>query len=395
MNLSNIKTVQFQAIDYQYSEEGYINVSKMCKPFNVVIRKLINRNSVQDYIKQLEIETGDSTLIHKISGGDSKKQGIYTKPQIALYIASLLSEQMYETTKEFIKKYIKEFVTSNITLPANNVLTVTKSYTKEINGYTFQYRQDEYINLTKMCKQAGKELKSFLRQADTKAKLKALEDKVSNMHLPLTERVPLIQKRVGGTPTEQGTYGHPLVALFLAQWLSPEFAVAMIQLVEAYFKADVSLATNILQRTTVTEFTSEQSRTLGEVLVTKSADKDLDWISARKETKNSNKRLNAELTQCPNTSKAVYSLSQSAIVENLTGSTITQIKKEKGLTKSATVREAMDTDELITLAFTEMLAAKRISNDKPFGDKKCAGVCGNTAKAVKSFSDLTTGNIND
>lgn len=254
-----------------------------------------------------------------------------------------------------------------------------------VDGFNFQYRDDEYINLTKMCKQSGKELKRFLALKDTREKLKVLESADF-----LNDHEVIIEKRVGGIPTEQGTYGHPVVAIYLANWLSPEFALAAANLIRQYLKADVSLATNILDRTP--ELTSDQSRTIGEVLVIKSSDKEIEWLAARAQTKASNKTLNAELAQCPNTSKAVYSLSQNAIVENLTGNTITQIKKEKRLTKSATVREGMNTDELITLAFTEMLASKRISNDKPSGDKQCASVCGKTASMVKSFSDLASGN---
>lgn len=256
-----------------------------------------------------------------------------------------------------------------------------------VDNIQFQIGNNEYINLTKMCQVNNRRLDNYLSNKGTKEYINTLK---SSLNLPTTE---LIIKRVGGTPTEQGTYGHPLLAIHLAQWISPEFALAAANLIHQYLKTDVSLATSIISRTN--ELTSEESRTIGEALINKSSDKEIEWLAARAQTKASNKTLNAELAQCPNTSKAVYSLSQSAIVENLTGSTITQIKKEKGLTKSATVREGMDTDELITLAFTEMLAAKRISNDKPSGDKQCAGVCGNTAKAVKSFSDLTTGSIGE
>lgn len=255
-----------------------------------------------------------------------------------------------------------------------------------VDNIQFQIGNNEYVNLTKMCKVNKCRLDNYFSNKGTKEYIDTLATTLN------ISKSQLIIRRVGGTPTEQGTYAHPLIAIHLAQWISPEFAIAVSNLFHKYLKADISLATDILDRTP--ELTSEQSRALGERVINKSADKDLDWIAARKETKNSNKRLNAELAQCPNTSKAVYSLSQNAIVENLTGSTITQIKKKNGLAKSATVREAMDTDELITLAFTEMLAAKRVSNDKPSGDKKCASVCGNTAKMVKSFSDLATGDSN-
>jgi hypothetical protein len=42
------------------------------------------------------------------------------------------------------------------------------------------------------------------------------------MGIPITE---LVQSIRGGTPELQGTWVHPQVAIALAQWLSPEFAV--------------------------------------------------------------------------------------------------------------------------------------------------------------------------
>jgi hypothetical protein len=56
------------------------------------------------------------------------------------------------------------------------------------------------------------------------------------------------------------------------------------------------------------------------------------------------------------------------------------------------IRETLSSFELITLAFTEMLASERLLNIKPSGDKQCASVCGKTASMVKSFSDSASGN---
>lgn len=77
----------------------------------------------------------------------------------------------------------------------------------------------QYINLTEMCKQVGKELKRFLALKDTKAYLNVLSTRLN------IEPSILVRTKVGGIPTEQGTWGHPLVALHLAQWLSPEIYV--------------------------------------------------------------------------------------------------------------------------------------------------------------------------
>lgn len=80
-------------------------------------------------------------------------------------------------------------------------------------------REDGYVNATLLCQSAGKFWKDYYRLESTKAFLNELSD-VGRI-LP----TDLVQIKQGGTPQEQGTYVHPKVAIHLAQWLSPKFAV--------------------------------------------------------------------------------------------------------------------------------------------------------------------------
>lgn len=82
-----------------------------------------------------------------------------------------------------------------------------------------QREEDGYVNATALCKSAGKEWKHYISNASTKEFLVELSAVVG---IPTTG---LIHSRQGGTPQEQGTYVHPKVAIHLAQWLSPKFAV--------------------------------------------------------------------------------------------------------------------------------------------------------------------------
>lgn len=77
----------------------------------------------------------------------------------------------------------------------------------------------QYINLTEMCKQAGKKMSHYLSNESTRSYVGILSNKLG------IEPSILVRTKVGGIPTEQGTWGHPLVALHLAQWLSPEIYV--------------------------------------------------------------------------------------------------------------------------------------------------------------------------
>jgi|GEM_PF-423709 len=78
---------------------------------------------------------------------------------------------------------------------------------------------DGYVNATAMCKAAGKEFKHYNENRTTKAFLAELSREVG---IPTAE---LIQSLSGGLPQLQGTWVHPQVAIHLAQWASPKFAV--------------------------------------------------------------------------------------------------------------------------------------------------------------------------
>jgi len=253
-----------------------------------------------------------------------------------------------------------------------------------VNGFQFQYRNDEYVNLTNMCKQVGKKIGHYFSNETTKNYIETLSTVI---HIPISQ---LTEIRRGGIPTEQGTYGHPLVAIHLASWLSPEFAVAAAQTFQSYLKADVSLATNILERATP-EQVNAQGEQLANVLVEKADIKTEAHIQARLNTKNTNRELNKALADCPNVSRAVFSMAQDAIYKASYGKAIKTIKKEKGLEKQDSIRDTLSTRELVHLAFCESLSAEVLDNTKPSGDLNCSKSVYDTSKQVKEFAKKMTG----
>lgn len=78
---------------------------------------------------------------------------------------------------------------------------------------------DGYINATALCQASGKQLGQYTNNASTKA---FLEELSSDIGIPISE---LVQSVKGGIPQFQGTWVHPQVAINLAQWASPKFAV--------------------------------------------------------------------------------------------------------------------------------------------------------------------------
>lgn len=111
--------------------------------------------------------------------------------------------------------------------------------TRDYNGLTFVFREDGYFNMTKAAKHFGKQLNHFLISPETDAYLDALSS--SSKFDGLQKRHT--GQRVGGNEynhrtlafivtvpgnryvADRGTWAHPKLAVFFAQWLDVKFAV--------------------------------------------------------------------------------------------------------------------------------------------------------------------------
>jgi KilA-N domain len=101
-------------------------------------------------------------------------------------------------------------------------------------------REDGFWSLTDMCRVNGKILGNWTRLDSTQEYLNALrEARYSDPHNAL-EPIEIIQ---GGEPTMQGTWGDRQVAIRLAQWISPQFAIQVdAWVVELMSQGFVSIA---------------------------------------------------------------------------------------------------------------------------------------------------------
>jgi len=80
-------------------------------------------------------------------------------------------------------------------------------------------RQDGYVNVTKLCKAGGKEYSKWKENKNSEATIQALERVLG---IPRTE---IIKVKQGGN--NQGTFVHRRLALIIAQWIDPYFALQM------------------------------------------------------------------------------------------------------------------------------------------------------------------------
>jgi KilA-N domain len=99
---------------------------------------------------------------------------------------------------------------------------------REWSGRTIRQREDGYFSATDMCQACGKRWSNWERLDSTKEYLEALQNK----NYSDLSNSGLIDSRVGNLGEESGTWVYRKVAIRLAQWLSPEFAIQVDEWVE-------------------------------------------------------------------------------------------------------------------------------------------------------------------
>ena len=88
----------------------------------------------------------------------------------------------------------------------------------ELDKKDFIRESDGYINLNQICKAGGKEFSEWKRNKKSKAFLQDLSDEI------LIRVCSLIKYEIN-SKTDQANWGHPYVAINVAQWVSTKFCV--------------------------------------------------------------------------------------------------------------------------------------------------------------------------
>jgi len=101
---------------------------------------------------------------------------------------------------------------------------------------------DNWVNATKWCEHFGKEWYEFSRAKETKAFLEILKEKPE-----FGNGYNTVSKKRNGKRWE--TWVHPLVAIKLAEWLSPEFDLYVKETFKRFLDNDPELITEMIGRT--------------------------------------------------------------------------------------------------------------------------------------------------
>jgi hypothetical protein len=122
------------------------------------------------------------------------------------------------------------------------------------NGYKVRQRsEDDYVNLTDLCKANGKNVAAFLRLPSTIKFIQGMCDRSKcDFHTSVVTYETLVTVRKGGK--EGGsTYAHPEIALLCAQWASLECKLWATHTLLRVIEADTTLAEEIVNRSTDVE----------------------------------------------------------------------------------------------------------------------------------------------
>lgn len=202
--------------------------------------------------------------------------------------------------------------------------------------------EDGFISLNQMWEAAGrtktKDPRRWLDTDEGKDKLLAI---AGNLNVAQND-IYISRRGRGG-----GTWAHPHVAVQYAQYLSPDFAAWVSQVVveRAEEEHDPDLA-----------FERGRDRAIAGY---KRQGKDDTWIGQRLDGKLQRHRLTDTL-QAHGVHRAGYARCTDAINKHVLGAPAAMVKAERGLKKTRPLRDALDGVELAAINLAEQIAERDI-----------------------------------
>jgi hypothetical protein len=227
------------------SKRNLINHYKICETKN----KIDNKNDFEEKLEKLESEFRnhkEEMEYELLRTKERLQEQLQIKKEQYEYELRLKNKQInelkerlenYEQIKE-LKEHLENYEQiKELIERLENYEKTTEIKHKTINNDIQEYkfgpnlmvpiRNDGMINATALCKAGNKKINDFLRLQQIKDYLKVLE---SNTGIPVLE---LVKVEIGGN--HSGTWVHRKVGYHLAQWISPEFAVKVSDILDELF----------------------------------------------------------------------------------------------------------------------------------------------------------------
>lgn len=205
------------------------------------------------------------------------------------------------------------------------------------------------VNGTEMCKANGKKLNDYLRLKSTSAYIEALSRSTG---IPVDLLV--FNNESSGKNEERGTWLHIDIAIHLAIWASPEFAVWATSVLRHVIEGNVAA---------LTEEAEEAIVKLKEV-----------WMGIRSEGKVTRRSATDAIKEyCDrnpvsvNYLKWIYSLFSDTINKGVFGKTAKELREERNVDTNEALRDSHDADSLKKIERIEDFAMRLIdkTNTEP------------------------------
>ena len=122
-----LKTVNFNGISVSFTENGYLNATKIAKHYGKQVRDYLINNRTKDYIRALDEHLSEAVktaseqnqLVIIVKGGKSNEQGTWLHPKLAIDFARWLNprfavwcdmqiEQMFMSSAQSLTAQITE-----------------------------------------------------------------------------------------------------------------------------------------------------------------------------------------------------------------------------------------------------------------------------------------------
>lgn len=183
------------------------------------------------------------------------------------------------------------------------------------------------------------------RGALAKRLAKALADRiVRNSHISTRPELVRASRGKGGL-----TYAHIVLAQAYAEYLDADLAVEVREVFLRYRAADATLADDVLQR---------------------AAPEANEWAAIRALGRSQRRRY-TDCLQDHGVKGKDYGICTDSGYRGLFGKSAKDLRLEKGLGKSTSLRDAMSADELTYVMATETLARERITEEESDGGEEC------------------------
>jgi hypothetical protein len=191
----------------------------------------------------------------------------------------------------------------------------------------------------------------------------ALHDRITGKSRNSEYRFSRIYR--AGSGAKGGSWAHPILAAAYAGYLKPELEIEMREVWLRFKAADATLADEILERATDEENEWAASRAMGRV--------------KRNEF---TKTLDAHGVE-----GFGFATCTNAVYGQLFDASAKKLREDRGLAKSANLRDAMSRDELVFIMMAETLAKGRIMEEKPSGTGPCTRATKRSASFVRQAID--------